>query len=193
MALATIFYHLVQHLPQNQTSRQLARWRGGWRREYIRNYEAQERVPAGLFDMVTAGWNPAKIERKSCQMHFSQTHVKELLGKIRLAVQQISSGNLHFPRQVLTTSRQWRNSNPQRESVQSWNAGGSLQQHRRGKAIQPNIFIAWFTTCHALLRLYWQGLPVLNPEEVIYMDTDSIIYKRRPGVPELPTGLYLAV
>ena len=23
------------------------------------------------------------------------------------------------------------------------------------------------------------------------MDTDSIIYKRRPGVPELPTGLYL--
>ena len=110
-------------------------------------------------------------------MHFSQTHVKEL----------------HFPRQVLTTSRQWRNSNPQRESVQSWNAGGSLQQHRRGKAIQPNIFIAWFTTCHALLRLYWQGLPVLNPEEVIYMDTDSIIYKRRPGVPELPTGLYLAV
>ena len=102
---------------------------------------------------------PQKIERKSCQMHFSQTHVKELLGKIRLAVQQISSGNLHFPRQVLTTSRQWRNSNPQRESVQSWNAGGSLQQHRRGKAIQPNIFIAWFTTCHALLRLYWQGLP----------------------------------
>ena len=102
---------------------------------------------------------PHKIKRKSCQMHFSQTHVKELLGKIRLAVQQISSGNLHFPRQVLTTSRQWRNSNPQRESVQSWNAGGSLQQHRRGKAIQPNIFIAWFTTCHALLRLYWQGLP----------------------------------
>ena len=136
---------------------------------------------------------PHKIEQKSCQMHFSQTHVKELLGKIGLAVQQISSGNLHFPRQVLTTSRQWRNSNPQRESVQSWNAGGSLQQHRRDKAIQPNIFIAWFTTCHALLRLYWQGLPVLNPEEVIYMDTDTIIYKRRPGVPELPTGLYLAV
>ena len=134
---------------------------------------------------------PLKIERKSCQMHFSQTHVKELLGKIRLAVQQISSGNLHFPRQVLTTSRQWRNSNPQSESGQSWNAGGSLRQHRRGKAIQPNIFIAWFTTCHALLRLYWLGLSVLNPEEVIYMDTDSIIYKRRPGVTKLPTGLYL--
>ena len=32
---------------------------------------------------------------------------------------------------------------------------------------------------------------MLNPEEVIYMDTDSIIYKRRPGVPKLPTGLYL--
>ena len=134
---------------------------------------------------------PLKIERKSCQTHLSQTHVKELLGKIRLAVQQISSGNLHFPRQVLTTSRQWRNSNPQRESGQSLTAGGSLQQHWKGKAIQPNIFIAWFTTCHAFLRLYWLGLSVLNPEEVIYMDTDSIVYKRRPGVPELPTGLYL--
>ena len=32
---------------------------------------------------------------------------------------------------------------------------------------------------------------MFNPEEVIYMDTNSIIYKRRPGVPELPTGLYL--
>ena len=134
---------------------------------------------------------PHKIERKSCQTHLSKTHVKDLLGKIRLAVSQISSGNLHFPRQVLTFSRQLLNSNPQRESGQSWNAGGSLQQHRRGKAIQPNIFIAWFTTCHAFLRLYWLGLSVLNPEEVIYMDTDSIIYKRRPGVPDLRTGLCL--
>ena len=32
---------------------------------------------------------------------------------------------------------------------------------------------------------------MLKPEEVIYLDTDSIIYKRRPGVPELPTSLYL--
>ena len=191
MALATIFYHLVQHLPQNQTSRQLARWRGGWRREYIRKLWSPRRGPPDYSTLSRLDGIPHKIERKSCQTYFSQTHFKELLGKIRLAVQQISSGNLHFPRQVLTTSRQWRNSNPQSESGQSWNAGGSLRQHRRGKAIQPNIFIAWFTTCHALLRLYWLGLSVLNPEEVIYMDADSIIYKRRPGVPELPTGLYL--
>ena len=32
---------------------------------------------------------------------------------------------------------------------------------------------------------------MLNPEEVIYMDTDSIIYKRRPAVTKLPIGLYL--
>ena len=32
---------------------------------------------------------------------------------------------------------------------------------------------------------------MLNPKEVIYMDTDSIIYKRHPGVPELPTDLDL--
>lgn len=54
-----------------------------------------------------------------------------------------------------------------------------------------NIFIAWFTTCLALLRLYWLGLSVLNPEEVMYIDTDGIINKRRPDLPELPTGPYL--
>ena len=138
MALATIFYHLVQHLPQNQTSRQLARWRGGWRREYIRKLWSPRRGPPDYSTLSRLDGIPHKIERKSCQTYFSQTHFKELLGKIRLAVQQISSGNLHFPRHVLTTSRQWRNSNPQSESGQSWNAGGSLRQHRRGKAIQPN-------------------------------------------------------
>ena len=151
------------------------------------------RVPVDYSTWSRLGGIPHKIERKSCQTHLSQTHVKEPLGKIRIAVQQISSGNLHFPRQVLRTSRQWRSTNPQRESGKSWHAGGSLQQHRRSKTIQPNmnIFIAWFTTCLALLRLYWLGLSVLNSEEVMYIDTDGIINKRRPGLPELPTGPYL--
>lgn len=59
--------------------------------------------------------------------------------------------------------------------------------------IQPhiNIFVACFTTCHARLHLYRQGLLLLQPQQVLYMDTDSIIYKHSPGQPQLPTGSYL--
>ena len=59
--------------------------------------------------------------------------------------------------------------------------------------IQPhiNIFIAAFTTAHARLHLYRQALFLLQPQQVLYMDTDSIIYKHAPGQPTLETGAYL--
>ena len=59
--------------------------------------------------------------------------------------------------------------------------------------IQPhiNIFIAAFTTAHARLHLYRQALFLLQPQQVLYMDTDSIIYKHAPGQPQLSTGAYL--
>ena len=59
--------------------------------------------------------------------------------------------------------------------------------------IQPhvNIFIAAFTTAHARLHLYREALFLLQPQQVLYMDTDSIIYKHAPGQPQLPTGAYL--
>ena len=59
--------------------------------------------------------------------------------------------------------------------------------------IQPhvNIFIAAFTTAHARLHLYRRALFLLQPQQVLYMDTDSIIYKHAPGQPTLETGAYL--
>ena len=59
--------------------------------------------------------------------------------------------------------------------------------------IQPhiNIFIAAFTTAHARLHLYRQALFLLQPQQVLYMDTDSIIYKHAPGQPTLEKGAYL--
>ena len=56
--------------------------------------------------------------------------------------------------------------------------------------ININIFIACFTTCWARLKLY-QGLKQLQPEQVLYFDTDSIIYAWKPGLPQLPLGNYL--
>ena len=52
-----------------------------------------------------------------------------------------------------------------------------------------NVFIAAFTTAQARLKLY-AALDRLK-DRVLYMDTDSIIYKTREGQEMLPTGRFL--
>ena len=54
------------------------------------------------------------------------------------------------------------------------------------KGKKTNIFIASFTTCHARLKLY-ESLEVLQ-HQVLYYDTDSVIYKWQPGLPSIPTS-----
>ena len=54
---------------------------------------------------------------------------------------------------------------------------------------RTNVFIAAFTTCHARLKLY-SYLQTLG-EQVLYYDTDSVIYKWSAGLPKVPTGDYL--
>ena len=48
------------------------------------------------------------------------------------------------------------------------------------------MYVAAFTTSHARLRLY-KELELLG-EQVLYHDTDSIVYVSRPGNYEVPTG-----
>ena len=59
--------------------------------------------------------------------------------------------------------------------------------------VNINIFVACFTTCWARLKLYRDGLSQLHPEQVLYFDTDSIIFSQRPDQPTLPTGDYLGI
>ena len=54
---------------------------------------------------------------------------------------------------------------------------------------KTNIFIAAFTTCWARLKLY-SYLELLQ-EQVLYYDTDSVIYRHKPGQPKVPIGDYL--
>ena len=49
------------------------------------------------------------------------------------------------------------------------------------KGTKTNIFVAAFTTCHARLKLY-ESLDTLQ-KQVLYYDTDSVVYKWRPGQP----------
>ena len=57
------------------------------------------------------------------------------------------------------------------------------------KSLKTNVFIAIFTTAHARLKLY-EVLETLQ-ERVLYYDTDSVIYKWRPGQAEIPLGVFL--
>ena len=57
--------------------------------------------------------------------------------------------------------------------------------------VNINIFVACFTTCWARLKLYREGLSQLNPKQVLYFDTDSIIFSYRPGEPIPPFGDHL--
>lgn len=54
---------------------------------------------------------------------------------------------------------------------------------------KSNVFLATFTTSWARLKLY-KVLDQLG-EDVLYHDTDSVIYICRPGVNEVPLGDYL--
>ena len=67
-------------------------------------------------------------------------------------------------------------------------------QHRNMEEFEEpnnkvNIVIAAFTTAYARLKLY--DLLDQLQEQVLYYDTDSVIYLHEPGKPEPPLGDYL--
>ena len=53
-----------------------------------------------------------------------------------------------------------------------------------------NIFVAAFTTAHARVKLYQDGLLPLDTR-VLYMDTDSVVYLATQGETHLPRGRFL--
>ena len=56
--------------------------------------------------------------------------------------------------------------------------------------VKINIFVACCTTCWVRLKLY-EGIKQLVPDQVLYFDTDSLVYAWKPGQPGLPLGNYL--
>ena len=54
---------------------------------------------------------------------------------------------------------------------------------------RTNLFVAAFTTCHARFKLY-SYLKHLQ-HQVLYFDTDSVIYSHTPDQHKLPVGDYL--
>ena len=63
------------------------------------------------------------------------------------------------------------------------------KQDNAPKGSKTNIFVAAFTTSYARLKLY-ESLNTLE-KQVLYYDTDSVIYKWRHGLPSISTGDFL--
>lgn len=59
-------------------------------------------------------------------------------------------------------------------------------QENAPKGRKSNIFVAAFTTSHARIKLY-ESLNLLE-KQVLYYDTDSVIYKWSPGLPSIVIG-----
>lgn len=57
------------------------------------------------------------------------------------------------------------------------------------RSFKTNVFIAAFTTSLARLKLY-EAMDFLG-DRALYYDTDSVIYKTKPGQEKLPLGPYL--
>ncbi|XP_074619749.1 uncharacterized protein LOC141878657 [Acropora palmata] len=57
------------------------------------------------------------------------------------------------------------------------------------KSDRTNIFVAAFTTCWARLKLY--SYLEMVKDNALYYDTDSVIYKWRPGQAKIPLGNFL--
>lgn len=57
-------------------------------------------------------------------------------------------------------------------------------------SFKTNVFIAMFTTVHARLKLY-EALDTVQ-ERVLCYDTDSVIYRWKPGQVDLPLGIFLS-
>ena len=74
--------------------------------------------------------------------------------------------------------------NPETTEVQFKSALGFEESNDK-----VNIVIAAFTTAYARLKLY--DLLDQLQEQVLYYDTDSVIYVHEPGKPEPPLGDYL--
>lgn len=58
------------------------------------------------------------------------------------------------------------------------------------KKSDTNVAIAAYTTAYGRLCLY-SLLELLGPERVLYCDTDSVVYRKTEGLPELPIGSFL--
>lgn len=80
---------------------------------------------------------------------------------------------------------------PKGDPTPGWPQNGCTGNHHQAITTEEREQHHLMAHAYPQLRLYREGLDLLHPEQVLYMDTVSLIYKWSPGLPELPTGPFL--
>ena len=129
--------------------------------------------------------------QKSRTQGYRQADAEQLLGQIWRACQQTTTVTVKDPAHLfsLISNAALDISTFRLCTDDILEAVYTSVQEKAVKGTKTNIFVAASTTCHARLKLY-ESLDTLQ-QQVLYYDTDSVVYKWRPGQPSIAIGDFL--
>ena len=151
------------------------------RRTYLDDYKAHEGIEL----------DPAKVEKNPGLRSLAKLMLNSFWGKFGQRPNQTQVTTCVKPSEffnIITDDRQvvHRIEIANEEMVEVYH---TFENECKPVQTNVNIFIACFTTSYARLKLY-DALDTLK-ERVLYFDTDSVIYTKKPAESPIPTGNYL--
>ena len=152
------------------------------RRTYLDDYKAHEGIEL----------DPAKVEKNPGLRSLAKLMLNSFWGKFGQRPNQTQVTTCVKPSEffnIITDDRQvvHRIEIANEEMVEVYH---TFEDVCKPVQTNVNIFIACFTTSYARLKLY-DALYTLK-ERVLYFDTDSVIYTKKPAESSIPTGNYLS-
>ena len=194
-----MYIYEVWHFPQRskelfspyiKTFMQLKQQASGWpaecdteekREEYLQDYEKNQGIKL----------DSSKIEKNPGLRSLAKLMLNSFWGKFGQRPNQTQVTTCANPSQffqIITDDRQTVH------RIEIINESMVEVYHSFGESCIPvqtnvNIFIACFTMSYARLKLY-NALDTLQ-ERVLYFDTESVIYTKKPHETSIPTGNYL--
>ena len=176
--------------PYIKTFMKLKQQASGWpsecdteekRRTYLDDYKAHEGIEL----------DPAKVEKNPGLRSLAKLMLNSFWGKFGQRLNQTQVTTCVKPSEffnIITDDRQvvHRIEIAYEKMVEVYH---TFENECKPIQTNVNIFIACFTTSYARLKLY-DALDTLK-ERVLYFDTDSVIYTKKPAESSIHTGNYL--
>jgi len=149
--------------------------------DYIRNYKQKENISLNPTLIVK---NPGRKATAKLMLNSFWGKFQENLHKPTTTIVYTAAGLFDIVSNELLDIRQIRICNEESLEIVYQNLKENEPDNRR-----VNIFVAAFTTCHARLKRY--GYLEKLQHQVLYFDTDSVVYSHQPGQPDITPGNYL--
>jgi len=149
--------------------------------DYVRNYKQKENISLNPSSIAK---NPGRKATAKLMLNSFWGKFGENLHKPTTQCIHTAAGLFDIVSNELLDIRQIRICNEESLEIVYQNLKENEPDNGR-----VNIFMAAFTTCHARLKLY-EHLEKLQ-HQVLYFDTDSVVYSHQPGQPDITQGNYL--